>query len=406
MSGSGHVADRGERAAPAAAPARWLEAAERLDGWMRERDYAGYDPHDLLSSVWVRASTLGNRWLAVAWTQLGKRSPVQFRPLLGVRPARNAKGIGLVLAAHLRLAEATGEERYRETAEAMVRWLGEHRSTGVRGVGWGYPFPWANRDFFAPAGTPSSVATAFIAHALLDADEILGIESAAELAAGAGEFIRHELRRVPGPDGTFCFSYTPLDSRRVHNANLLAASLLARLAARGGEEGAKLADDVLGAARFSVAAQRPDGAWPYGEGARNAWVDSFHTSYTLVALHEIGGWIGTSEFEPALERGIEYWLEHFFDGPAVGFHPDSPYPIDTHAVAHSILALFELRERIPDALERAERLAEWTLRAMRHEDGSFYYLRGRRDVNRLRYMRWTQAWMLRALSEGCVVKRR
>ena len=155
-----------------------------------------------------------------------------------------------------------------------------------------------------------------------------------------------------------------------------------------------------------MAAQRHDGVWPYGEGTRNAWVDSFHTSYILVALHEIGGWIGTSEFEPALTRGIDYWLGHFFDGPAVGFHPGSPYPIDTHAVAHSILALLALRERIPDAIERTEQLVGWCLREMRDEDGSFYYLKGRRGVNRLRYMRWTQAWMLRALSEGCVVMRR
>ena len=36
---------------------------------------------------------------------------------------------------------------------------------------------------------------------------------------------------------------------------------------------------------------------------------------------------------------------------------------------------------------------------MRGEDGSFHYLRHARWTNRLRYARWVQAWMLRALAE-------
>lgn len=384
--------------------ADWLAEAMRLEEWMRVRDLAGYDPHDLLSSRWVRGLTFGSRWLAVAWTQFGKRSVVQLRPMLGVRPTRNAKGIGLVLASRLRLARASGEARYREGADELVGWLGRHRAAGGRSAGWGYPFPWANRDFFAPAGTPSSVVTAFVGHALLDAAEELGSGEAEALAVDAGEFVRSELGRIPGPDGTFCFSYTPLDRRGVHNANLLAASLLARLAARF--DRAELADEALAAARFSVAAQRTDGSWPYGVGRRNGWVDSFHTGYSLVALHEIEARLGVGEFKPALETGIDYWLRSFFDGPAVGFYAGRPFPIDAHAVAHAILAMLELRERVEDGVERAERLAAWAVREMRHPAGHYEYLRGPRLRNRLPYMRWVQAWMLRALSELSTVTTR
>lgn len=376
---------------------RWREAAVRLDDWMRARDYAGHDPHDFLNSPLVRLLSLRSRWLAAAWTQLGKRSPVQLRPLIGAPARRNAKGIGLVVSAHARLFRATGSERFRTGARSLVEWLASNAAVKGPGSGWGYPFPWANRDFFAPPGTPSGVATAFIGHALLDAAETFGWADAAELALGAGEFLLRGLNRIPGPGGTFCFSYTPLDRRAVHNANLLAASLLARLAARGGP--AELAETALAAAGFSVGAQRPDGAWPYGAGARNAWVDSFHTSYTLVALHGIRRHLGTTEHEGALERGIAYWRRSFFDGPAVGFYANAPYPIDLHAVAHSIVALIALRERIPDAVAAAERLAEWSLGEMRDSRGYFYYQKHRSYRNRLPYMRWIQSWMLLALAD-------
>jgi hypothetical protein len=380
---------------------RWWEAALELHAWMAERDYAGHDPHDFLASPLVRAATLGSRWGAVAWTQLGKRLPVQTRPLLGVPRLRNAKGIGLVLAAHVRL----NTDSTSTSAVELVEWLDRAAERKYGGAGWGYPFPWANRDFMAPAGMPSSVATSFVGHALLDAADGLGLESAGALAGDAAPFLRGALQRIAGPDGTFCFSYTPLDRRAVHNANLLAASLLARLSRRtapdpGGTD--DLAELSRAATRLTLAAQRPDGSWPYGVTGRDQWVDSFHTGYVLLALEEVGRHVEVDGLAAALERGVAYWRSAFFDGPAVGFHARKPYPVDTHAVAQAILTFLGLRSRIPDALAEARRLAEWALAEVRDPAGFYYYQHHGRWRNRLPYMRWTQAWMLRALAELAV----
>jgi hypothetical protein len=265
------------------------------------------------------------------------------------------------------------------------------------GLGWGYPFPWANRDFHAPAGTPSSVVTAFVGHALLDAAEGFGWAEARGYAAEAGEFLRGALNRIPGPAGTFCFSYTPLDRRGVHNANLLAASLLARLGSSSADQ--TLLDESLLAARFTAAAQAPDGSWPYGITGRNSWVDSFHTGYTLVALAEVGAAIGTGEFDDAIERGLAYWRRSVLVGPAVAFFPGRAYPVDLHAVAHAMVMLARLRELVPDAPEVAGRLADWSLEEMRDPSGYFYYQRHRYWRNRVGYIRWIQAWVLLGLAE-------
>lgn len=379
---------------------RWLGAALELDGLLASRGDRGHDPHDYLASPAVRGLTLGNRWLAVAWTQLGKRLPVQLRGVLGVPRQRNAKGAGLVLAAQVRLARAADEgirEAALKRARGLADWLAECGSAEFSGYGWGYPFPWANRDFYAPAGTPSAVVTAFVGHALLDAAEAFGWPELVELAARGGEFIRGGLPRIEGAGGTFSFSYTPVDRRVVHNANLLAASLLARLGSVQGD--AALVAEGLRAARFSARAQRGDGAWLYGAAGRDGWVDSFHQSYTLVALDDIRRAAGVSEFDDAIARGYDYWRRAFLVGPAVAFYPDDPYPVDMHAVAHAILTLVRFRGEDPAGVATAARLADWSLREMRHPAGHFYYQRHRRWTNRLSYMRWIQSWMLLALAE-------
>lgn len=378
---------------------RYLEVALELDAWLAERDDRGYDPHDLLASPLVRALTLGTRWGGVLWTQLGRRSPIQFRPLLGVPRSQNSKGIGLALSAQRFLYQATGRESHRERARVLTEWLDNAavRDGRYPGIGWGYPFPWANRDFYAPAGTPASVVTVFNAHTLLDTIEQFGWTEYEDLVEGAVEFLRLGLNRLPGPGGSFIFSYTPLDRRWIHNASLLTASLLARAGAHFGDDEALT--DALRAADFTRAAQRSDGSWPYGLGSRNSWVDSFHTGYKLIALDQIRRATGSREFDEAIERGLDYWKRAFFVGPAVGFFSGRPYPIDMHAVAHAILTLLHFRAEIPDASRRAEALADWALAEMRDREGYFYYQRHRHWTNRMVYMRWVQAWALRAFAE-------
>jgi hypothetical protein len=377
----------------------WRQAALELDRWMAERDYAGHDPHDLLASPVVRRLTFGSRWAAVAWTQLGKRLPVQTRRALRVPAMQNAKGVGLVVAGKVRLRPGSGSGSESESGDVsdLLKWLEEAAIRGGKGVGWGYPFPWANRDFQAPAGTPSGVVTAFVGHALLDAAERLGGEvadRARSLAREAPAFLTTSLQRIPGPDDTFCFSYTPLDRRAVHNANVLVASLLARA-----DSSRATAALVARATRFTLQAQRDDGAWLYGTAHRDHWIDSFHTGYILLSLEEIGRHVEVDGLEEAAERGIAYWRDAFFQGPAVGNGPGDRFPVDAHAVAQAILTFLGLSHRIPDARAEAERLGRWLVDEMREPDGHYAYMHYGRWKNRLAYMRWTQAWVFRALAE-------
>jgi hypothetical protein len=72
--------------------------------------------------------------------------------------------------------------------------------------------------------------------------------------------------------------------------------------------------------------------------------------------------------------------------------------VDTHAAASAIVTFLECRDLDRDAPTLAQKVANWTIRNLRDRRGFFYYQKRRFYTVRKPYMRWTQAWMLYALS--------
>src|SRR5262249_22234928 len=153
--------------------------------------------------------------------------------------------------------------------------------------------------------------TAFVGHALLDADEAEPNPCARDMAVSAAAYMTRELF-WRDQDGAAGFSYPrPPAHTRVHNANLMAAAFLCRVHARTGD--ADTLDPAMAATRAAVAAQRADGSWPYGHSSTHAWIDNFHTGYNLCALDAIGHYAQTLEFDASVSRGLDFYREHFFN---------------------------------------------------------------------------------------------
>jgi hypothetical protein len=109
---------------------------------------------------------------------------------------------------------------------------------------------------------------------------------------------------------------------------------------------------------------------------------------------------GRPAFEEAMLRGHRYYQTNFFTGEgAPKYFHNRTFPIDIHACSQAILHFVAFSSIDPNALERASRTFQWTMRNMAAPDGSFYYQRHRLWTNRAPYMRWGQAWMLRALAK-------
>ena len=129
------------------------------------------------------------------------------------------------------------------------------------------------------------------------------------------------------------------------------------------------------------------------------WIDNFHTGYNLNALADNSTLLRISEFEPYLRRGFEFYRKHFFreDGAVRYFH-DRTYPIDIHCVAQSLLTLLEFEDLYPSNIGLVRSVYNWAMKHMWNEAGFFYYRVLRTVTIRTSYMRWSQAWMLLALT--------
>jgi hypothetical protein len=377
-------------------------AYDELFSWCRERDFAGHDPFDALNSRLFQATPLAqSRNARLIWTQLIKRSPTDFRKLAGVPPQRNAKGVALFALAQLANYRRTRTAESEAQAHELLAALLSMKLDGYTGPAWGYNFDWQSRNFFAPRGTPTIVPTAFAARALVEAVEDFqdyrdGIYMRA--ARGVCDFIMRDLPRTVDNETELCFSYAPESSTRIFNANLLAAEVLASVAGLTGEN--ELLSLAKRATRYVVNNQQPDGSWSYGAEVKQSWIDSFHTAYVLFSLKRIieKSTVG-AEFQPAWQRGYQYWKNNFFlaEGWPKYYH-DDPYPADAHAAASAIITLLECRALDSSAAKLAQDVARWTIQKLRDRRGFFYYQRRRFYTVRKPYMRWTQAWMLYALA--------
>jgi hypothetical protein len=382
-------------------------AARKLLAYCREQDWAGHDPYDALNSRLLKAlPLLDSRFPRLALTQLLKRSPVDVRGLALVPKTQNPKALALFLRAFLQLPNTVVEDGGRENLiRCMIDRLAALRSPGISHWAWGYSFPWQGRYVLVPAHAPNLVCTTFVAGALLDACEQAAGDQTRDrqleqqcltMAASAAEYMLKDLYWTDGVGAGFSY---PLPGLRgeTHNANLLAAALLCRVYKHTGEK--KFLEPALRAARHAAGRQQPDGSWFYGEHASQRWIDNFHTGYNLEALRSIGRSLETSEFDSAVRRGFEFYRAHFFreDGAPKYFH-DRVYPLDIHCVAQSILTLLDFRDLDPGNVPLAQSVFDWAMKRMWDERGFFYYRVLRFCTIRTSYMRWSQAWMLLALS--------
>ncbi|MBM3335936.1 hypothetical protein FJY63_14860, partial [Candidatus Sumerlaeota bacterium] len=284
-----------------------------------------------------------------------------------------------------------------DAVDEMFRLLEGCRSPGYDQWCWGYNADWQARAFFLPRFQPNAVVTVFSAQAFLDRYEARHGERDLEIARGACDFLVGRLNRSHESHSEICFSYTPFDSTRVHNVNLMIAALLARVSAITGETA--LADLARRAVAFSLARQAPDGSWPYGEARYQRWIDHFHTCYNLLALDDCRRYLRTGDYDNATGRGLTFYLENLFRSDGLP-RPDTRrrYPIDSHSIATTLITLTRFESERPLCRHRREKIIEWTLRRMQHRSGFFYYQKCALWMARIPYIRWSQAWMFYALS--------
>ncbi|WP_448675501.1 hypothetical protein [Pseudomonas nicosulfuronedens] len=369
-----------------------------LLGAIQAEQYAGYDPFDSLNSRLLKATPLyRNELVRLAWLQLGKRSPINLRPLLQVPKKRNPKGIGLFISGLIQDYRRTHDKRYIEEACELADWLLTQRSPEEEWTYscWGYHFDWQARAFYVPAGKPNIITTCYVARALYELGLITGNQNLIDIALDTAHFISSHL--YTEAEGRSFYAYIPGEKAFVHNASLWGAAWCAFAGRQLGEK--RLIEQALRAAHQSVTEQKPDGSWVYGARHHHQFIDGFHTGYNLEALCLLRDALETSEFDVCIRKGYTYYVETFIakDGTA-NYYNNNLYPIDMHSFAQAIFTLLKVGGTATD-LALCDKVVRRAIELLYlPSKGQFIYQKTRWLTNRINYTRWTQAWAYYSLA--------
>lgn len=380
------------------------EAFATLIEYCESQQFKGWDPYDGLNSKFFQAMPFSKyRLPRLAWIQLFKRNPINLRQLVGISKEYNAKGIGLFLNGYCNLYKNDPQDEYLDKVNELADIVLQLQSKGYSGSCWGYNFDWQARAFFQPKGTPTVVATTFIASALMEAYEITNNQSYLDVAIDTQHFILKDLNRTYDNDGDFSFSYSPLDQTQVFNASLLGSRLLSQIYTYTAD--GALLEAAQKSVTFACKHQQKNGAWAYGTLPFHQWVDNFHTGYNLECIAAYQHHSGDDSFNETMEKGLAYYLDSFFTEEGVPkYYNNQTYPVDVHTTSQLIITLSRL-DRWKENKDLIEKVLSWTITNMQDKKGFFYYQLKKSGNSKIPYMRWAQAWMFYAFSEYFLQKR-
>lgn len=365
-----------------------------VETWVEEHNYRGYEPFDGLSS-YLYPLTFGNLFAERILQQVVRQSPVNLRPLLGVRALESTKGRGFMAWGYLKMFKITGSPSYKERAIICLDWLIKNKASKYSNFSWGNYFDFSSRSGKLPKFEPIIVWSSLVGHAFLDAYELFADKKYLDVALSICQWIL-ELPREVTVSGT-CISYFAFRQSSIHNSNMLGAAMLARTFKYSQDkEALRVAKEAM---LYSCTRQLSDGAWYYGEAANQHWIDNFHTAYNLDSLKCYVDNTNDKTFEDNLVRGYQYFKQTFFEenGRPKYYH-NRTYPVDIQCAAQAIDTLAYFSETDKAALELAIRVSKWTIDNMQDKAGSFYYRELPWIKVRTPMLHWGQATMYKGLT--------
>jgi len=368
---------------------------QKLENWVERHEYKGYDPFDGLNSFF-RPLTFGNLFAERILEQTVRQSPINLRPILGIKPHISTKGMGYMAWGYLFKFKITGDLLYKEKAFHCLEWLAENKAPGFTFHSWANHFDHASRSGRQLKGTPDIVWTGHIGQAYMDSYEMFHEERDLRIIESITQWVL-QLPRDRADKGV-CLSYLPGQQLSIHNSNMVGAAYLSRAAKiTGDRDASNVAKEAM---EYSCSRQLPDGSWFYGEGPKHRWIDNFHTAYNLDSLKCYKDATGDSSFGDTLRRAYDYWRNHFFEeNGRPKYYCDRLYPIDSQCIAQAIDTLANFSSEEEGSLELACKVADWAIGNMQGQDGHFYFRQYPLRIKaKAPMLHWAQATTYKALS--------
>ncbi len=373
-----------------------------LDEWIINHEYEGWDPFDALNSRLFK--DLKNPYIRMILIQINKYSVINLRPALLIETSKDPKGIFLIIQAYSMLYDITKNEGYKDKIRKLIPIF---ESNSLKNI---YKFDcWASH-YFQHVGidkselepnSPDIIGTCQAIIALVKSYSVLKEKALKEMAISATHFLLESF--LDRSENGYFFKYTISERNKiVLNASAQALEAISQILTIYKNE--NFLEDSMNVVEMLINEQRSDGSWIYSKylnGKERIQLD-FHQGYMIDGLLAIQPFMRINDDKKlilCIEKGLEFYEKKLFRKDGCGYYRyPSFYPIDIHNQAQGIITFSKLGKLNHKYLEFADKITEWTILNMQDPEGYFYYQKHRFFTNKIPYMRWSQAWMMLALS--------
>ena len=106
------------------------------------------------------------------------------------------------------------------------------------------------------------------------------------------------------------------------------------------------------------------------------------------------------KYQIYLQKGLDYYQKNQFlaNGQSIYRFP-SKWPVEIHNQAQGIITFARWSDLNEEYISQSTKIASYTIDQMRSKKGFFYYKKYPLFTIKIPFMRWSQAWMLLALTE-------
>lgn len=366
-----------------------------IDYFLSLNGFRSFDPYDGLKSPIGWHLLRNSQLLLRVWQQFVRLFPINLRPILGIKKIEHTKAVSDFASAYSILFAKTRNEKYKQKAVELFDTLERIGSPTPNGLGWGLRFPFATRFVKADATQPNIFQTINAINSFLDGYDAFKNPHYIEIAKKGFTFLKDDLGFIESDDTIYWRYWTGL-SVEIFNVSGLMIGLCARMGAvTGNREYTTYSQKLF---NYIKKAQNLDGSWYYSADSKGWFIDGFHTGYILEGICR-GILEGAIQKDSTLERGIDYYLGHFFTKEGIPrYYYNSTYPIDGQNTAQALQTLyfilnanFAVQDLITQSFERIDDLL-W------NKKGYYNYKKSKLLMYTTPMHRWVTGPMLLALS--------
>ena len=323
-----------------------------------------------------------------------------FQKLVAINEHLEVKALAVATRAYAILNDILPDEYPKEIIDKLCSIIWKQRTKVSKNPSWSSGFKWrTSTGHTIEKDESSSLVTALVGLAYLDAYRVCGDIKYKERANKIGEYFVHENGYEIYPDRTICFYYTPKMREPITNASAFTALFLKSLSIITKQnDAARLSERAFS---FIINNQQNDGSWFYFPDSQ--WktniIDNYHTGFVLEALLEGLNMQYNREMDLCLKRGLRFYASFFKKSGQPKFNVRKEYPIDIHDAAQGIVVYSLAQRTYNSGGQIADQIRKFVNIHMKRRNKRYISRIYRLGKSNLITPRWADCWMFLGLAE-------